>query len=780
MKRTVAKVRGREIEISNLEKVLFPQDHIIKAELMEYYLNVAPTLLKHLKGRPLSFVRFPDGISGERFFQKNRPEWAPDWIEHILLGGEQGTDYIIAKDEASLAWLANLAAVEMHQMQVRAPHFDKPDYMVFDLDPPENSEFERVKDLALRLRDHLENLGYHPFVKTTGGKGVHILVPIEPKWDFDRVFAAASEIAARFVEGRSGEATLQIKKEARKGRILIDIYRNRPAQTIISPYSVRGREGAPVSMPLTWAELTSLESPAAFNLRGVLERLKSEGDAWEALDAYAVRLHNEPDGRAKRREAGSRQGKAKPASQKGLEEYARKRSFEKTPEPSPRVEAGGGDVFVVHRHHASHLHYDLRLERDGALKSWAVPKGLPPRPGVKRLAVAVEDHPLDYLTFEGTIPKGQYGAGRVWVFATGRYEVTKEKKEGFYFRLLSKEMNAEYRFINTRGRDWLLERVDTPPRDWLRDGLEPMLAHTREEPPDSGDYLFEVKWDGIRASILLDDGALTIRSRSGRDITALFPELLVPEQAFRASGAVFDAEIVCLQPDGRPSFEDTIKRLQQKEAGIARARARHPAVCYVFDCLYLDGRSLLHEPLERRREWMADALKPGSPFRASEAIDDGMGLYSAARTAGLEGIMAKKRGSPYLPGKRSDYWLKIKIRQTVECIIIGYTRGKGDRAGTFGALQLARYAGESLRYVGKAGTGFDAQLMKSLLEEMAGVPRVQRPVSAKPPDDSDTVWIEPRLVCEVQYASLTSEGILREPVFLRRRPDYSPEDCRIP
>ncbi len=779
MKRTLARIKSRKIELSNLDKVLFPGDHIIKAELIEYYLNAAPTILKHIKGRPLTFVRYPDGITGERFFQKNRPDYAPDWIEHTTLGSDSETDYIIAKDDATLAWLGNLASIELHQMHSRAPHFDKPDYMVFDLDPPEDYPFKEVVGLAQELRQHIESLGYYPFVKTTGGKGVHIVVPLEPRWDFDRVFATASAIANEFARRNRDTTTLQLNKVNRKGRVLIDIYRNRPSQTIVCPYSVRGREGAPVSMPLSWESLSSLKGPALFNLRAVADHLKSEGDAWEAINAYATRLHTESQPRRKKGSSEAHRANG-PTALTMASEYERKRRFDKTPEPRPAITTGKGDSFVIHRHHASHLHYDLRLERDGVLKSWAVPKGLPPRPGIKRLAVAVEDHPLDYFGFEGTIPKGQYGAGRVWVFASGKYEITKHKKEGFYFRLGSREINAEYRLINTRAKDWLLERVDSPQTDWLRDHVAPMLAQTRAEPPDSAEFLYEVKWDGIRALISLDDDAVMVRSRSGRDITRHFPELSIPDQAFRATGALLDGEIVCLQPDGKPSFEDAIKRLRQTtEAGIARARARHPAVCYVFDCIYLDGRPLNNEPLERRREWMADALKPDSPFRVSEAVDDGMDLFTAVDEMGLEGIMAKKRDSPYLSGKRTDFWLKIKATQTRECIIIGYTQGKGDRRDRFGALHLACYDGDELHYLGKAGTGFDESGLAVLMDEMSRVPRVRRPISEKPLDDAATTWLEPRLVCEVQYASLTSGGSLREAAFIRLRPDYAPQDCQM-
>jgi DNA ligase D-like protein (predicted 3'-phosphoesterase) len=220
------------------------------------------------------------------------------------------------------------------------------------------------------------------------------------------------------------------------------------------------------------------------------------------------------------------------------------------PEPPPGEIGSHGSAFVVHRHHASRLHYDLRLEQNGVLRSWAVPKGLPPKPGIMRLAVNVEDHPLEYVNFEGAIPKGEYGGGMMWKFAQGRYEITKQKKDGFYFRLQSRELNAEYRIHHTKENQWLLERVDSPQVDWLHDPIEPMLARSVQKPPSSADYIYEVKWDGIRAMITLDEGAIRIHGRNRMDITNQFPELLIPDQAFRATSALFDGEIVCLETDG--------------------------------------------------------------------------------------------------------------------------------------------------------------------------------------------------------------------------------------
>ncbi len=765
-----AQVGRRQVELSNLTKVLYPEDQITKAHILEYYLKVSSAFLAQANGRPLSVVRFPEGIHGQSFFQKNRPDWAPDWLEHIALG-EEKKDYVIATEPASIVWLANLACLELHQMHSRAPHFDKPDYIVYDLDPPQTFKFTAVAALALEFKQHLETFGYHPFVKTTGRKGLHILTPIEPKWDFQTAFEAAKTVAQPFVDAHGSSLTLQIKKDLRKGKVLLDIYRNRSSQTIIAAYSLRGLEGATVSTPLQWEELERLETPKSLNLHTVPERLAS-GDPWEAIAGYATPIHTQS--KAKVATKKNLQPSRKYKSPEQLESYSAKRSFEKTPEPQPSMPAKAGSAFVVHRHHASRLHYDLRLEKDGVLRSWAVPKGLPPRPGIMRLAVNVEDHPLDYVNFEGAIPKGEYGGGMMWKFAKGWHEITKQKKDGFYFRLHSPELNGEYRIHHTKENQWLLERVDTAQIDWLHSDVEPMLGQTANTPPISPDYLYELKWDGIRALITVDEGTIRIRGRKGMDFTDKFPELLDVEQSFRATSAVFDGEIVCLESDGKPNFGDVITRMQQTSAGsIERLKTKHPAVCYLFDCLYLDGRAIVNEPLTRRREWLADAVKTGGPYRVSEAMEDGAGLFEAVRGMGLEGIMAKQRNSPYLPGKRSDSWLKIKARETTECVIVGYTKGEGERRTKFGALHLAQLVDDALKYRGKVGTGFDDKTMGSISEQLSKLTIKNRPVKERPLDAAQSVWVEPKVMCEVQYARITPDGMLREPVFIRLRPDLA-------
>ncbi|HET7178071.1 MAG TPA: non-homologous end-joining DNA ligase, partial [Chryseosolibacter sp.] len=722
-------------------------------------------------GRALTMIRFPDGIHGESFYQKNRPDWAPDWVEFATLGTVE-KDYIMATEPAVLVWLANLACLEIHQLHSRSPHFDKPDYMVFDLDPPEGYTFTNLLPIATELRKHVEGYGYTPFVKTTGGKGIHICCPLAAQQNFSEVFEAAQDIARPFVDAFPDETTLHIKKEARKGRVLVDIYRIRSGQSIISPYSLRGRVGAPVSMPLTWEELGRLTKPAEYNIHNAVDKVLRDGDVWEGMGAYAVELHTHRKAAAKSKPLPPSK-KRKTAEQ--LETYKQKRDFEKTPEPAGVVLPGGNNNFVIHRHHASHLHYDLRLEQEGVLKSWAVPKGLPPRPGIKRMAVQTEDHPMEYLRFDGVIPKGQYGAGHMWVYALGKYQITKEKKDGFYFRLNSKEMTGEYRMHRTKEREFLLERVDEPQVDYVNQFVEPMLAENRDKPPKGDEYIYEVKWDGIRALISWEEGKIKIHTRNRNDITSKFPELLDGEKAFRATNALFDAEIVSLDDGGKPVFKKVINRLMSSgESNILKLSKSSPCCCYIFDCLYLDGRSLVNEPLTKRKEFVKDAIRNDTPYRVSEFVEDGDSLLAAAREHGLEGIMAKKRDSKYLSGRRSDCWYKIKIRQTCEVFIVGYTKGKGDRGVTFGALHIAEKQGDDFHYRGKVGTGFDDSTIRDIVKVMKGVKEVKKPdVIGTVFDPKISVWLEPKIVAEVSYSKLTPDKMFREPVFVNLRVDLS-------
>ena len=756
-----AEVGKRVIELSNLDKVLYPEDEIVKAEIIEYYLKLAPTILNHIRGRALSLVRYPDGIYGEQFFQKHRPDWTPDWIDYKRLGQERKKEYVVAKEEATLVWLANLACLEIHQIHSFSEHSDKPDYIVYDLDPPEDGSFplEDLKQIAFALKEHLERYNYHAFVKTTGGKGLHILTPLEAKYSFEECFQAAKKIASDFIQ-KHDQTTLHIKKEARKGRVLVDIYRNRPSQTIVCPYSLRGKAGATASTPIEWEELEELKDLNDWNIRTTLERVMNQGDAWEQIRGWAVPLHTDKRAVVAKELPPNKRHK----TPEQLSDYEKKRDFNKTPEPLLSDMEAPGSRFCIQRHHASHLHYDLRLEQDGVLKSWAIPRGMPPVPGVKRLAVQTEDHPLKYLTFEGEIPKGEYGGGMMWVYATGRYEITKEKKTGFYFRLSGKQLSAEYRMHLMKDKEWLLERVDMPQQNLLEQVMKPMLADAAKRVP-IGDYYYELKWDGIRALIYLNEGQLKIYSRNGNDITEQFPELNVPEQAFRINNAIFDSEIVCLDQEGKANFKKVIKRLMSKK-NFEYESKRSPAYCYLFDCLFLDGRSLMNDPQDRRRWWMIDSTRVGETnYRISQSEEDGRALFAAAKAHGIEGIVAKRIDARYTPGKRSDAWIKVKVKETKDCLIIGFTEGEGERERYFGSLQLAEPDGDELIYRGRVGTGFDDALLKLLTKQFVDLVSADKPVEGEVHEEKKTVWLKPELVCEVEYSMITDNGTFRDPVF---------------
>ena len=757
-----AEVGKRVIELSNLEKVLYPEDGVTKAEIIEYYLKLAPTILNHIRGRALSLVRFPDGIYGEQFFQKHRPDWTPDWIDYKRLGQERLKEYVVAKEEATLVWLANLACLELHQIHSYSEKSDKPDYIVYDLDPPEEGyELTDLKGIAFKLKEHLERHNYHVFVKTTGGKGLHLVTPVETNYTFKECFECAKKIASDFIN-KHEETTLHIKKEHRKGRVLVDIYRNRPSQTIVSPYSLRGRAGATASTPITWEELEELEELSSWNIHTTLERVLTSGDAWDGIRGWAVPLHTDKKTYAAKNLPPNKKHK----SPEQLEDYEKRRDFNKTPEPQFSENEIPGNRFVIQRHHATNLHYDLRLEQDGVLKSWAIPRGMPPKPGVKRLAVQTEDHPLKYLTFEGEIPKGEYGGGMMWVYASGRYEITKEKKEGFYFRLSGKQVSAEYRMHLMKDKEWLLERVDIPQQDLLNNVMKPMLADSAKKVP-IGDYEYEVKWDGIRALIYLNEGELKIYSRNLNDITAQFPELDVPEEAFRINNAIFDSEIVCLDKDGKADFKKVIKRLMSKK-NFDRDAKRSPAYCYLFDCLYLDGRSLLNDPWDRRRWWMIDSVRTGETnYRISETVEDGKALFEATKKLGVEGIIAKRRDARYTFGKRSTDWIKVKVKETLDCFIAGFTVGEGDRSNYFGSLQLVEVNGDELIYRGRVGTGFDDDMLKKLTDQLIPLKVDEKPFSSEAHEEKRSVWVEPKLKCEVEFSMITSNGTFRDPVFKR-------------
>jgi bifunctional non-homologous end joining protein LigD len=466
-----------------------------------------------------------------------------------------------------------------------------------------------------------------------------------------------------------------------------------------------------------------------------------------------------------------------------LKEYERKRARGKTPEPfgAKGKRKRDAPIFVVQRHDARRLHYDFRLERDGALASWAVPKGIPLEPGARHLAVHVEDHPLEYASFEGEIPKGQYGAGTVEVWDTGTYELLEEKKNGgLTVRLEGKKLQGTWTLVPAKlsgeAENWLLirKRDETaqPPKRRTQEYV-PMLATLASEVPSGKGWLFEVKWDGYRAIARVTGGDATLTSRRGNDLTERFPTVAREvTKAVRSPDCVLDGEVCALDDRGRATFS----AMQQGKPETAYIYA-------VFDVLEVDGESLLDLSLEERRKRLEQLLdRRNSVVQLSEAFDDGEALYRAAEEQGFEGVIAKRAESRYQPGKRTRDWLKIKTHGRQEFIIAGYTKGQGRRSGRLGSLILAVKQGDELTYVGNCGTGFTDEEIDKLMNRLKPLERKESPFRVVPKmpkiRKGDVVWVEPKLVCEVEFVEWTHDGRLRAPSYQGLREDKPAEEIR--
>ena len=464
-----------------------------------------------------------------------------------------------------------------------------------------------------------------------------------------------------------------------------------------------------------------------------------------------------------------------------LDEYERKRDRRRTPEPfaGPRRRAAKAPIFVVQRHDARRLHYDFRLERAGALASWAVPKGIPLEPGERHLAVHVEDHPLEYATFEGEIPAGEYGAGTVEIWDSGTYELVEEKRDGgLTVRLAGRRLEGLWTLIPASldgdPKNWLLikKRDDGGTRERSRPAeYAPMLATLADELPRGAGWLFEVKWDGYRAIATIVGGEAELASRRGNSLTERFaPVAKALPKAVKTPHCVLDGEVCALDERGRASFSE-----MQRGTGAL--------VFYAFDVLEIEGRPVLDLPYAERRARLERLLDRRSPtVQLSEAFEDGEALLEATREQGLEGVIAKRADSLYQPGKRTRDWLKVKSHGRQEFLIAGYTKGKGRRSGTLGALVLAYRRGDELVWAGNCGTGFDEREIERLLRKLRPLERATPPFRAVPKmpkvRKADVVWVTPKLVCEVEFVEWTHDGRLRASSYQGLRDDKAPGDVR--
>lgn len=473
--------------------------------------------------------------------------------------------------------------------------------------------------------------------------------------------------------------------------------------------------------------------------------------------------------------------------------YQRKRKFAKTPEPAEgkvRARSFKGFHFVVQEHHASHLHWDFRLEMEGVLKSWAIPKGPSMDPRVKHLAVHVEDHPLEYRKFHGTIPEGNYGAGKVIIWDSGTYEPAEPtetpektllqglKKGDLKFILHGKKLQGEFALVKFRkeGKNWLLLKkhesgetkqtsMNNGKKSSMPHHISPMLAQTAKEPFDDPDWVFETKWDGYRAIAEVHKGSVRLYSRNHQNFTTTYPDI-VEAIAKITHDVVLDGEIVALDTQGRAQFQllqESLKNLTIQQ------------IYYVFDLLYLDGYDLRTRPLTERKELLQKLLPEGKHLKYSDHIVTyGKKLFALAKKKQIEGIMAKKKESPYLQ-TRSNNWLKIKNIEMTEAVICGFTKPRGTRK-QFGALILGMYDGRELRYIGHTGGGFDEKQLDEVMSLLSPLITETSPFAHIPKTNAPATWVKPKLVCQIKFHEWTNEGIMRQPIFLVMRSDKKPED----
>ncbi len=469
-----------------------------------------------------------------------------------------------------------------------------------------------------------------------------------------------------------------------------------------------------------------------------------------------------------------------------LQGYRRKRDFERTAEPSGDAARADtdGHRFVVQEHHATRLHWDLRLEHDGVAVSWAIPNGIPPTPKENRLAVHTEDHPLEYLGFEGDIPSGEYGAGTMRIWDRGTYESHEFNDHKVEITFNGERLHGRYGlFPIGRGqdaaKDWLIHRMDPPDdpgREPMPERIVPMLAGAGELPKPEHGWSFEVKWDGVRAIAYVQPGRLRIESRNLREITDSYPEVRGLLRDLGMRDAVLDGELVAFDDEGRPSFERLQRRMHvTAQSSVRRLVATTPVVYAIFDLLYLDGHNLMALPYEQRRARLEELGLSGPAWRVPAAhASNGQRLLDATAAQGLEGVVAKRLGSRYEPGRRTGAWVKIKNTQRQELVIGGWLPGEGRRTDRIGALLMGYFEdGGALRYAGRVGTGFTDRTLAELSSKLAPLRRPQAPFEPLPKLPRNAVFVEPELVAEVEFREWTSEGVMRAPSYKGLRDDKS-------
>ncbi|MGW0005106.1 ATP-dependent DNA ligase [Nocardia grenadensis] len=723
-----------EVRLSNPDKVLYPATGTTKGEVLEYYAEIAPAMLPHLAGRPVTRKRWPDGVGASSFFEKNLAAGTPSWVpRRTQRHSGRAVTYPVISSQAGLVWLGQQAALEIHVPQWR---FDGDERgpatrLVFDLDPGPGAGLPECARVALGIRDMVGEIGMRAYPLTSGSKGIHLYVPLDRTLSPGGASTVAKQVAENLEKLLPDLVTATMAKKVRAGKVFLDWSQNNPAKTTIAPYSLRGREEPNVAAPRSWDEIADPTALRQLRFDEVLRRYRSDGDLLAGLD---------------------------PPLDDALTRYRSMRDPARTPEPVPAAppRSGSGDRFVVHEHHARRLHWDVRLERDGVLVSWAVPKGPPDSPSQNRLAVHTEDHPLEYLDFHGTIPSGEYGAGEMSVWDTGTYRAEKWRDDEVIVVLRGTRLNGRYALIRTEGDQWLMHLMKEQPAPvaGLPRGLAPMLATSGDVSvlPES-EWVFERKWDGFRLIVEIEAGEFRLRSRAGNDVTAQYPQFAKLAADLDGHQVVLDGEIIVRDPDGAVNV------------ALLKANPRR-AEFVAFDLLYLDGTSLLRKRYRDRRR-VLEALAATAPTLRVPPPYAGSGADAVRQSEldGVEGVVAKKVDSVYLPGTRGRTWVKQRNWRTQQVVVGGMRRS---RARPFASLLVGIPAEDGLVYAGRVGTGFGDAGMRELAIRLHRLERKTSPfVNEMSADERrDAIWVTPKVEGTVRYMDWTETGRLWHPAWL--------------
>jgi bifunctional non-homologous end joining protein LigD len=750
------------VKLTNAEKVFYPATGTTKADVFAYYTSIAEVMVPHIAGRAATRKRWPNGVAEPSFFEKQLASSAPDWLPRASVVHRSGTTtYPIIDSATGLAWIAQQAALEVHVPQwcfvaewTRSGEVLEPGpatRLVFDLDPGQGVTMAQLAEVARAVRDLIADLGLTTFPLTSGSKGMHLYSPLDKPVSSRGAVTLAKRVAEQLENSMPKLVTATMTKSLRAGKVFVDWSQNNGSKTTIAPYSLRGRENPTVAAPRSWDELDAWSDTEFRHLRydEVLARVERDGDLLAPLDADVP-------------------------TRDRLIKYRSMRDPSKTPEPLPhgkpaKPAVGQGNAFVIQEHHARRLHYDFRLERDGVLVSWAVPKNLPGNTAVNHLAVHTEDHPLEYASFEGTIPKGEYGAGKVIIWDYGTYDAEKFRDAGengeVIVTLHGKRISGRYALIQTSGDQWLAHRMkDQKVLEF--DQLAPMLAGEGSVAGlKASQWAFEGKWDGYRLLVESDHGTVRLRSRSGRDVTSEYPQLQSLAADLVDHHLVLDGEVVALDASGVPRFSEMQNRVRATRIEF-----------WAFDLIYLDGRSLLRARYRDRRQLLETLAAGGSLIVPELLPGDGTEALEYARTHDWEGVVAKKRDSTYQPGRRSASWVKDKYWKTQEVVIGGWHAGQGGRTSGIGSLLIGIPGAGGLHCAGRVGTGFTERDLARLKTTLAPLQTEESPFDAPLParDAKGVTFVEPTLVGEVRYSELTPDGRLRQPSWRGLRPDKEP------